>query len=107
MQGADGTKNMPHLQMVVSGGRAPHLSIIQVIIALCKNQQVATTFIETFCYECMAPNPRLCGGAFKRTCRIIGTVLGPTMPLRLQEVYGYTSLQIGLIFMAGECPMKQ
>jgi hypothetical protein len=28
----------------------------------------------------------------------------PTMPLRLQEVYGYTSLQVGLIFMAADVP---
>jgi len=36
MQGADGTTNMPRLQTVASGGWAPQLSIIQVIIAPCK-----------------------------------------------------------------------
>lgn len=28
----------------------------------------------------------------------------PTLPLRLQEVYGYTSLQVGLLFMAADGP---
>jgi hypothetical protein len=27
-----------------------------------------------------------------------------TMPLRLQEVYGYTSLQVGLVFMVADVP---
>jgi hypothetical protein len=28
----------------------------------------------------------------------------PTMPLRLQDVYGYNSLQVGLIFLAANVP---
>ena len=28
----------------------------------------------------------------------------PTMPLRLQDIYGYNSLQVGLIFMAANVP---
>ena len=30
--------------------------------------------------------------------------MDPTMPLRLQEVYGYSSLKVGLIFMAANMP---
>jgi len=104
MQGADGTANIPPLQTVASGGRAPQLSVIQVIIALCRNRRAVTAFIGTFCYGCVAPNPRLCG-AFKRACRIAVTAMEPTLPLRLQEVYGYTSLQVGLIFMAADIPI--
>lgn len=28
----------------------------------------------------------------------------PTLPLRLQEVYSYTPLQVGLLFMAADGP---
>lgn len=36
--------------------------------------------------------------------RITLTSIEPTMPLRLQDVYGYNSLQVGLIFMAADVP---
>jgi hypothetical protein len=96
-QGADG-------RTVASEGRAPHLSVIQVVIALSKNRRAVTAFTETFCYGCVPPNPRLCE-VFKRACRVAITAMEPTMPLRLQEVYGYTSLQTGLIFMAADVPI--
>lgn len=52
--GLGGTMNEPALQTVVSEGRTQQLSVIQVVIALCKNRQAVTAFIETFCYGCVA-----------------------------------------------------
>jgi MFS family permease len=45
-QGVDGTTNVPPLQTVASEGRSPQLSVIQVVIALCKNRKAATAFIR-------------------------------------------------------------
>ena len=103
MQGADGITDMLPLQTVAPEGRGRHLSIIQVVIALCKNRRAVTAFIETLCYGCVVPNHSLYE-VFKRACRIAITAMEPTLPLRLQEVYGYTSLQVGLIFMAADIP---
>ena len=98
-QGVDGTTN----ETVASSGQAQQLSVIQVVIALSKNRQAVTAFIETFCYGCVAPNPRLCE-VFKRACRIAITSMEPTLPLMLQEVYGFTSIQVGLLFMVADLP---
>jgi len=102
-QGVGGTTNVPPLQMVASEERAQPLSVIQVVIALCKNRKAITAFIQTFCCGCVAPNPKLCE-VFKRAFRIAITAMEPTLPLRLQEVYGYTSLQVGFIFMVADVP---
>lgn len=102
-QGVDGTTNVPALQTIASEGQVQQLSVIQVVIALSKNRQAVTAFIETFCYGCVAPNPRLCE-VFKRACRIAITAMEPTLPLMLQEAYGYTSIQVGLLFMVADLP---
>lgn len=59
LQGEDVITNVPPVQTVASAGRAPQLSVIQVVIALCRNRRAVTAFVQTFCYGCVALNPRL------------------------------------------------
>ncbi len=56
-QGADGITNVPPLQKVDSKERVSQLSVMQVVIALCKNRQAVTAFTGIFCYGCVGPNP--------------------------------------------------
>jgi MFS family permease len=63
MQGADGTVNVSPLQTVAprpADGGALQLSVIQVIIVLCRNRKATTAFLEMLCYGCVAPNSSLC-----------------------------------------------
>ena len=57
--GADGTTNVPPLPLekVASKGRVQQLSVMQVVIALCKNRQAVTAVIEIFCYGCVVSIP--------------------------------------------------
>ena len=56
VQGEDVTTNVPPVQTIASGGRTPQLSVIQVVIALCRNRRAVAAFVQTFCYGCVAPN---------------------------------------------------
>jgi hypothetical protein len=35
---------------------------------------------------------------------IVFTIMEPTLPLRLQDVYGFTSLKVGLIYLSASVP---
>ena len=55
VQDADGTTNIPPTQTVASSGQAPQLSVIRVVIALCRNRRAVTAFIQMFCYGSVPP----------------------------------------------------
>lgn len=57
IQDEDATTDAPPIQAVASAGRAPQLSIFQVVLALCKSRRAINAFVQTFCYGCVAPNP--------------------------------------------------
>lgn len=67
-------------------GERSQLSILKVIITLCRSKRAFTAFLNTF----------ISGITF--------TILEPTLPLRLQDVYGFTSLKVGLIYLAAVVP---
>lgn len=68
------------------GREKSQISVIRVIMVLGKSKRAFTAFLNTFIYG------------------IVITILEPTLPLRLQDVYGFGSLYVGIIFLAAAVP---
>lgn len=62
------------------------ISVLRVIITLGRSKRAFTAFFNTFIYG------------------IVFTIMEPTLPLRLQDLYGFGSLQVGIIYLAAVIP---
>ncbi|PVG02161.1 MFS general substrate transporter [Serendipita vermifera] len=62
------------------------LSPLRVVIKLGRSKRAFIALVNTFIYG------------------IILTMLEPTLPLRLQALYGYTSLKVGIIYLTAAVP---
>lgn len=62
------------------------ISFFGVIATLCHSRRALTAFLNTF------------------ISGIVFTIMEPTLPLRLQDVYGFTSLKVGLIYLSASVP---
>ncbi|PVG02159.1 MFS general substrate transporter, partial [Serendipita vermifera] len=70
-------------------GEAPkksHLSVIKVIATLIRSKRASAAFLNTF------------------ISGIIFTITEPTLPLRLQDLYGFTSFKVGIIYLSAVVP---
>ncbi|PVG02132.1 MFS general substrate transporter [Serendipita vermifera] len=84
---ADIEKNLKQNGMRSTRRRSrSHLPVIKVIITLGRSKRAFIAFFNTFLYG------------------IVFTLMEPTLPLRLQEVYGFPSLKVGIIYFAVVIP---